>query len=177
MNSSHEPNHQPNHKTKTELINWRRNKVIELKSQGYNQEEIAQILQVTPALISYDLRYLRDEAMTNISDYTTKQYPIWFKACLVGIEKSMRVCWDVALNSQDNKEKIIALEHYRQFYIDMLSMLGWRGYHALNSEVSKLGNGNGKVQHQHKEGEWIYPNPKQGEQFSPYIYHSPGPDS
>jgi len=65
-------------------------KIIELKSQGYNQEEIAQILKVTPGLISQDLQYIRNEAIENISEYTTKQFPIWFKTCIVAIQNSMK---------------------------------------------------------------------------------------
>jgi hypothetical protein len=43
--------------------------------------------------------------MENISEYTTKQYPIWFKATLIGIQNSMRIFWDKAQNAKDNKEK------------------------------------------------------------------------
>jgi hypothetical protein len=63
-------------KTRAERISWRRNKLIELKAQGYNQEEIAQTLQVSPALISLDLQYLRNEAMQHIKEYTTNELPI-----------------------------------------------------------------------------------------------------
>jgi hypothetical protein len=109
-----------------------------LKSQGFNQEEIAQTLQVSSGLISLDLQHIRNEAMENIQEYTTKQYPIWFKACLVGIQNSMKLCWNIAQNSQDNKEKMMALEHYRQFYMDMLAMIGRRGQAALQDGVGKL---------------------------------------
>jgi len=137
------------YKTKAELISWRRNKIIELKSQGLSQEEIAKILQVSPSTVTCDLNYLSQEAIENISEYTTKQYPIWFKTCIVAIQNSMKLYWDMAQNTQDNKEKVMALEHYRQSWMDMLSLIDWRGEMTLNNTVNRLnkyrynGNGNG----------------------------------
>jgi transposase len=40
-------------------IDWRRNKVQELSSQGHSQREIAQILQVSNGTVNRDLSYLR----------------------------------------------------------------------------------------------------------------------
>jgi hypothetical protein len=45
-------------KTKSEEIQWRRAKILELKSQGLDQREIAQVLQVSPTTITFDLQYL-----------------------------------------------------------------------------------------------------------------------
>ena len=59
-------------KSKAEEIEWRRAKIIELKAQGLDQREIAQILRVTPALISIDLREMRNKAMENVQEYTSK---------------------------------------------------------------------------------------------------------
>ena len=70
-------------KTKSEEMQWRRSKVLELKSQGLDQREIAQILQVTPATITFDLQYLRNEAKESIKDYTTKQLPLQYKTPIV----------------------------------------------------------------------------------------------
>jgi len=49
-------------KTKSEEIEWRRYKIIELKSQGLDQREIAHALHVSPTTITFDLQYLRKEA-------------------------------------------------------------------------------------------------------------------
>ena len=38
---------------------WRRSKIIELLAQGYNQTEIAQMLQVDDGIISKDMIFLR----------------------------------------------------------------------------------------------------------------------
>jgi hypothetical protein len=165
------PSGEPNQKTRAELINWRRSQVIDLLAIGHNQEEIAKILQVSPALISYDMQYLRKEAMENISEYTIKQYPIWYKACIVAIQKSMKIYWDMAQKAQDNKEKIMALEHYRQSWMDMIVFL-YPGGDALELVVSKINKYNGKVssnrQRLPEDGDVI--TPKNG--FNPWIYQT-----
>jgi IS30 family transposase len=48
-------------KSKAEEIEWRRAKISELKSQGLDQREIAQRLQVSPTLISFDMKFMRNE--------------------------------------------------------------------------------------------------------------------
>jgi transposase len=43
-------------------VEWRRNKVQELASQGYNQSEISRILQISQPTIYRDVTYLRQRA-------------------------------------------------------------------------------------------------------------------
>jgi transcriptional regulator len=50
-------------------IEWRRNKVQELSSQGYNQSEISRILQKSQPAINRDIAYLRQQAKDNIKKY------------------------------------------------------------------------------------------------------------
>jgi predicted transcriptional regulator len=115
-------------KSKAEEIEWRRSKIIELKSQGLDQREIASILQVTPALISYDVQCMRNEAMQNVHEYTTKLYPLQFKICLISIQKRMKEYWNIAQTTSDSKEKMQALEYYRQAHIDMMAILQNGGF-------------------------------------------------
>jgi transcriptional regulator len=60
-------------KTKSEEIEWRRSKILELRSQGLDQREIAQILKVSRATITFDLQCLRNEAKENVQEYTTEE--------------------------------------------------------------------------------------------------------
>ena len=43
-------------------IEWRRCQVMELSSKGYNQSEIARILQLDKWTISRDVSYLREQS-------------------------------------------------------------------------------------------------------------------
>src|ERR687893_2434216 len=55
--------------TKMERLQWRRNKVLELSSQGRSQPEIATILQVGLGTISRDIQYLREQARENLKTH------------------------------------------------------------------------------------------------------------
>jgi IS30 family transposase len=99
-------------KTKSEEIQWRRAKILELKSQGLDQREISQVLQVSPTTITFDLQYLRKEAIETIREYTTEQLPLQLKTSIVAVQNAIKQYWDISQKAQDNKEKIQALEHY-----------------------------------------------------------------
>jgi hypothetical protein len=48
---------------------WQRSKVMELSSQGYNQLDIAKILQIiSQPTISRDIQYLKQLAKSNITN-------------------------------------------------------------------------------------------------------------
>jgi DNA-directed RNA polymerase specialized sigma24 family protein len=51
-------------------LEWRRSKVSELASQGYNQSEISRILQISQPTINRDLSYLRQQAKESIKTFS-----------------------------------------------------------------------------------------------------------
>jgi hypothetical protein len=73
-------------KTKGEEIQLRRAKILELKAQGQNQEELAQTLNVPPVTITFDLHALSDEAKEYIRDYTTRRLPLQIRICFTALE-------------------------------------------------------------------------------------------
>jgi len=154
-------------KTKSEEMQWRRSKVLELKSQGLDQREIAQILQVTPATITFDLQYLRNEAKESIKDYTTKQLPLQYKTPIVATQNAIREFWSISQKAHDNKEKMQALEHYLECHRGVCRMLKEGG-----EKLETLCDVEEDDGHNYKDGDMVMPKP--GESFSPYIYHSPG---
>jgi IS30 family transposase len=110
-------------KTKSEEIQWRRAKILELKSQGLDQREIAQVLQVSPTTITFDLRYLRKEARETIREYTTEQLPLQLKTSIVAVQNAVKQYWDISQKAEDNKEKIQALEHYLDCHKTLWTLL------------------------------------------------------
>ncbi len=56
-------------------IQWRRDKVQELSSQGNSQREISKILQVGIGTVNRDLSYLRQQAKENIRRYIDERLP------------------------------------------------------------------------------------------------------
>ncbi|MFL6358072.1 MAG: hypothetical protein ACJ72V_01870 [Nitrososphaeraceae archaeon] len=61
--------------TKSEQLEWRRSKVVEMRARGLSQSEIARELQVSKALISSDGQYLREQAKGTIKEYVTEHLP------------------------------------------------------------------------------------------------------
>jgi transcriptional regulator len=47
-------------------LDWRRNKVLELSSQGYSEREIADTIKVSDTTVYRDLVFLKDQAQENI---------------------------------------------------------------------------------------------------------------
>jgi transcriptional regulator len=129
-------------KTKSEEIQWRRAKILELKSQGLDQREMSQVLHVSPATITFDLQYLRKEARENIKEYTTEQLPLQLKTSIVAVQNTIKQYWDISQKAQDNKEKIQALEHYLDCHIQLWTLL-----HGGEDHMVRFGK-NMRQQHQ-----------------------------
>ena len=77
-------------KTKSEEIEWRRAKILELKSQGLDQRDISQVLHVSPTTITFDLQYLRKEARKTIRVYTTEQLPLQLRIFMVANQNAIK---------------------------------------------------------------------------------------
>jgi DNA-binding transcriptional regulator LsrR (DeoR family) len=90
-------------------IEWRRGKVQELASQGYNQSEISRILQMSQPTINRDIAYLRQQAKSNIKRYIDERLPEEYEKCLVGLNAITKEAWNTAQNTEDKREKIQAL--------------------------------------------------------------------
>ena len=90
-------------------LEWRRSKVSELASQGYNQSEISRILQISQPTINRDIAYLRQQAKENIKRYIDERLPEEYEKSLVGINSILKEAWNTAQNTEDKREKIQAL--------------------------------------------------------------------
>jgi DNA-binding NarL/FixJ family response regulator len=66
MNNLSSPMNNDNNynKNNNSSLEWRRSKVQELSSQGYNQSEISRTLQISQPTINRDITYLRQQAKT-----------------------------------------------------------------------------------------------------------------
>ena len=90
-------------------IEWRRSKVQELSSQGYNQSQISKILQLSQPTINRDITYLRHQAKENIKRYIDERLPEEYEKCLAGLNAITREAWNTAQNTEDKREKILSL--------------------------------------------------------------------
>jgi hypothetical protein len=104
-------------------IQWRRDKVQELSSQGNSQREIARILQVGTGTINRDLSFLRQQAKENIKRYIDERLPEEYEKCLVGLTAILREAWNTSQQTEDRREKIQALSLAKECYSMKLDLL------------------------------------------------------
>jgi predicted transcriptional regulator len=104
-------------------LEWRRSKVQELSSQGYNQSEISKILQISQPTINRDITYLRQHAKENIKRYIDERLPEEYEKCLVGLTVITKEAWNTAANAEDKREKIQALSLAKECYSMKLDLL------------------------------------------------------
>jgi hypothetical protein len=141
----------PGFKTKSEEIQWRRAKIIELKSQGLDQREMAHVLHVSPTTITFDLKYLRKEARETTREYTTEQLPLQLRIFMVANQNAIKQYWDISQKAQDNKEKIQALEHYLDGHIQLWTLL-----YGGEDHMVRFGKSMPPQQFQYKEDELAF---------------------
>jgi predicted transcriptional regulator len=108
---------------KDSSIEWRRSKVQELASQGYNQSEISKILQISRPTITRDIQYLSKCAKENIKKYIDERLPEEYEKCLVGLTAITKEAWNTAHDTEDKREKIQALSLAKECYSMKLDLL------------------------------------------------------
>ena len=96
---------------KDDMIEWRRSKVLELSSQGHNQSEIAQIMQVGISTINRDAIFLRQQAQENLKIHVQQKLPEEYQRCLTGMNQVLKLSWQIAnnipkQNAQDHNDSI-----------------------------------------------------------------------
>jgi hypothetical protein len=108
--------------TKSEQLEWRRAKVVELRAKGLSLE-IARELQVSRASISSDIQYLRNEAKESIKEYTTEYLPEQYRVCLTALDEIIKRAFDILETSDDNSEKLQAMELFKDTHLVKMELL------------------------------------------------------
>jgi hypothetical protein len=74
---------------KQQQLEWRRQRVLTLLAEDYSQNEIALLLQVSPASISKDVAYLRDQSKLLLRSHLKETFPLEYQQALINL-KSIR---------------------------------------------------------------------------------------
>jgi hypothetical protein len=109
--------------TKSEQLEWRRSKVIEMRARGMSQIEIAHELQVSKQLISSDMQYLRSQAKASIKEYVTEHLPEQYQVCLTALDTIIKRAFEILETSDDNREKLQAIELFKDMHLVKLELL------------------------------------------------------
>ena len=110
--------------TKSDQLEWRRTKVVELRSRGLSYQEIAHELQVSKASITSDVQYLREQAKGTIKEYVTEHLPEQYQICLSALDTILKNAFVIMTKSEDNREKLQAMQMYKdthQLKLELLS--------------------------------------------------------
>ncbi|MGB8025065.1 MAG: HTH domain-containing protein [Nitrososphaeraceae archaeon] len=78
--------------TKSDQLEWRRYKVVEMRARGMTHGEIAHELQVSRTSITSDIQYLRNQAKESIKEYVTEHLPGQYQVCLFSIRYYTQTC-------------------------------------------------------------------------------------
>jgi transcriptional regulator len=87
---------------KSEQLEWRRSKVVEMRARGLSYGEIAQQLQASRASIGTDVQYLRSQAKESIKEYATEHLPEQYQVCLVALDSIIKRAFDIIETSDDS---------------------------------------------------------------------------
>ena len=109
--------------TKSDQLEWRRSKVIELRSRGLTYQEIAHELQVSKASIVSDVQYLREQAKGTIKEYVTEHLPEQYQVCLSALDTILKHAYEILQTSPDNREKLQAMALFKDTHLVKLELL------------------------------------------------------
>jgi hypothetical protein len=96
-------------KVQQQQISWRRDRILELQAQGFNQSDIATVLQIDKSIISRDMAYLRQQAQQKIKTHIEKTMPEEYQKGMVAIDQVLRITWGIVSKTADEKVRLQAL--------------------------------------------------------------------
>jgi transcriptional regulator len=99
--------------TKSDQLEWRRTKVIELRARGLSHGEIAHELQVSRTSITSDIAYLRSQAKESIKEYATDHLPEQYQVCLTALDTILKYAFEILETSEDNRERLHCLDLFK----------------------------------------------------------------
>jgi orotate phosphoribosyltransferase-like protein len=82
-------------------IEWLRDKVLELSSQGHSQTDIADTLHVNKPVINRDMAYLKQQAQENLKTHIQDKLPEEYQNCMTGINQVLKICWEIVNKSKN----------------------------------------------------------------------------
>jgi predicted transcriptional regulator len=106
-----------------ERLEWRRNKVQELAVKGFNQADIAKMLQISEPTISRDVDYLKQSAKQEIKKHITDRLPYEYRNCIEGLTEIIREGWTIAAKTDKTGERLQSLALIKDTYSTKMELL------------------------------------------------------
>jgi Homeodomain-like domain len=109
----------------SKAIAWRRAKVLDLSSKGFNQAEIARTLKVSEPTVSRDMDYIRNESREVLEDYYTHRLPTDLRKSFNSIDTILKTGWSIIdKTTTDDKVRIDALRLINTVIMSRVELLG-----------------------------------------------------
>ena len=96
-------------KVQQQQISWRRDRILEMQAQGFNQSDIAMVLQIDKSVISRDMAYLRQQAQQKLKTHIEKTMPEEYQKGMVAIDQVLRITWGIVSKTPDERVRLQAL--------------------------------------------------------------------
>jgi transcriptional regulator len=109
-----------------------------MRAKGLSQIEIAHELQVSEASISSDMQYLREQAKETIKEYVTEHLPEQYQVCLSALDTILKHAYEILETSDDNREKLQAMELFKDTHLVKLELLSNAIDSALHYIIANL---------------------------------------
>jgi predicted transcriptional regulator len=92
---------------KQQQLEWRRERVLALLAEDHSQNEIASILQVSPASISKDVAYIKDQSRLLLRIHLKETFPLEYQQALVNLKNLRREAREM-LRKPETDERVKA---------------------------------------------------------------------
>jgi hypothetical protein len=96
-------------KVQQQQVDWRRDRVLELSSQGYSQSDISTVLQMDKSVISRDIAHLRHRARENLKRHIHQTIPEEYQKACNTLNQVLRMTWAIVSKTEDEKTRLQAL--------------------------------------------------------------------
>jgi hypothetical protein len=96
-------------KAQQQQVDWRRDRCLELLSQGFSQSDIATVLQVDKSIISRDMAHLRHRARENLKQHIQQTIPEEYQKACNTLNQVLRMAWSIISKTEDEKTRLQAL--------------------------------------------------------------------
>jgi hypothetical protein len=93
-----------------------------------------------------DMQYLRSQAKETIKEYVTEHLPEQYQVCLCALDTILRHAFEILETSDDNREKLQAMELFKDTHIVKLELLS--NATTIDSALSYIRN---KQQYQQQQ--------------------------
>jgi predicted transcriptional regulator len=85
---------------KQQQLQWRRQSVLTLLAEDHSQNEIASILKVSPASISKDVAYLKDQSRLLLRTHLKENFPLEYQQALINLKSIRREAREMLRNAE-----------------------------------------------------------------------------